>query len=118
LVARRGRSLAEGKAQRLLQWRATAAAQAQPYRASITKEEPRVTTTITFSPEYLRANGWGWMLSLPPAEQDECFADLENDLRDEKERLERENSYEDDGPQWRRNRARLIEINELLGETS
>ena len=76
------------------------------------------TQTVTFSPEYLRANGWGWILGLPPAEQEDCFADLESDLRDEKERLEAENSREDDGPQWRRNRARLIEINELLGAAS
>ena len=75
-------------------------------------------TAVTFSPEYLRAHGWGWMLSLEPAEQEDCFADLESDLRDEKERLETENSYEDDGPQWRRNRARLTEIDELLGAAS
>jgi hypothetical protein len=76
------------------------------------------TVAVEFSPEYLRANGWAWILGLAPAEQEDCFAEIENDLRDEKERLERENSFEDDGPQWYRNRARLIAINGLLGETS
>ena len=76
------------------------------------------TVAVTFSPEYLRANGWGWMLSLPPAEQEDCFADIERDLRAEKAQLEDENHYEDSGPRWARNRARLIEINGLLGEAS
>jgi hypothetical protein len=73
---------------------------------------------VTFSPEYLRANGWGWILGLAPAEQEDCFADIESDLRDEKTRLEDENYYEDSGPRWARNRARLIEINNLLEPVS
>jgi hypothetical protein len=73
------------------------------------------TVAVTFSPEYLRAHGWGWMLNLAPAEQEDCFADIESDLRDEKAQLEDENHYEDTGPRWARNRARLIEINALLG---
>lgn len=76
------------------------------------------TQTVTFSPEYLKQHGWGWMLDRPDEDREKCFADLENDLRDEKEQLEIAISYEDDGPRYYERCARLREIDSLLGATS
>ncbi len=69
---------------------------------------------MQFTAAYLESQGWGWMLALPADDRDKCFYELERDLLDEKERLETENSYEDDGPRWRRNCRRLRELAELL----
>jgi hypothetical protein len=72
---------------------------------------------MEFTTAYLESQGWGWMLALSEDDRDKAFYEVERDLRDEKERLETENSYEDDGPRWRRNRNRLREIAELLEPT-